>query len=41
MTAAWRFDWSVTGGRSYVISGPLDKPHVETVTAPSAEAALR
>ncbi|MGZ4825367.1 MAG: AsmA family protein [Terriglobales bacterium] len=29
------------GGRSYVISGPLDKPHVETVTAPSAEAVLR
>ncbi|HEY5175849.1 MAG TPA: AsmA family protein [Terriglobales bacterium] len=29
------------GGRSYVISGPLDKPRVETVTAPSAEAALR
>ena len=29
------------GGRSYVISGPLDKPRVETSTAPSAEAALR
>jgi hypothetical protein len=29
------------GGRSYVISGPLDKPRVETVTMPSAEAALR
>jgi len=29
------------GGRSYVISGPLDKPRVETLTAPSAEAALR
>ena len=24
------------GGRSYVISGPLDKPRVETVTAPSS-----
>jgi hypothetical protein len=24
-----------------VISGPLDKPRVETLTAPSAEAALR
>ena len=29
------------GGRSYVISGPLDKPSVETLTVPSAEAALR
>lgn len=29
------------GGRSYVISGPLDKPRVETSTAPAAEAALR
>ncbi len=29
------------GGHSYVISGSLDKPRVETVTAPSAEAALR
>ena len=29
------------GGRSYVISGPLDKPHVETVTVPPAEATLR
>ncbi len=29
------------GGRSYVISGPLDKPRVETTTTPSAEAALR
>jgi AsmA family/AsmA-like C-terminal region len=29
------------GGRSYVISGPLDGPRVETVTAPAAEAALR
>ncbi len=29
------------GGHSYVISGPLDKPRVETVTAPNAEAALR
>jgi hypothetical protein len=29
------------GGRSYVISGPLDKPRVQTLTAPSAEAALR
>jgi AsmA family/AsmA-like C-terminal region len=28
-------------GRSYVISGPLDRPRVETVTMPSAEAALR
>ncbi|MGC2110817.1 MAG: AsmA family protein [Candidatus Korobacteraceae bacterium] len=29
------------GGRSYVISGTLDQPRVETVTAPTAEAALR
>ena len=29
------------GGRSYVISGSLDKPHVETTTAPSTEAALQ
>ena len=29
------------GGRSYAISGSLDKPHVETLTAPAAEAALR
>jgi hypothetical protein len=29
------------GGHSYVISGPLDKPRVETLTTPSAEAALR
>ncbi len=29
------------GGRSYVISGSLDKPHVETATAPSTEAALQ
>ncbi len=29
------------GGRSYVISGTLDQPHVETVTSPAAEAALR
>ncbi len=29
------------GGHSYVISGPLDKPRVETLTGPSAEAALR
>jgi hypothetical protein len=29
------------GGRSYVISGPLDKPRVQTLAAPSAEAALR
>jgi len=31
-----------TGGRTYAISGPLDKPRVETIPAPpSAEAALR
>ena len=30
-----------SGGQSYVISGTLDKPHVETVTNPAAEAALR
>ncbi len=30
-----------TGGRSYVISGSLDKPHVETLTLPSTEAALQ
>jgi hypothetical protein len=29
------------GGHSYVISGSLDKPRVETVTVPPAEAALR
>ncbi len=29
------------GGRSYVISGPLDKPRIETLTAAAAEAALR
>ena len=29
------------GGRSYVISGSLDKPNVKAVTAPSAEAVLR
>jgi len=29
------------GGRSYVISGTLDQPHVQTVTNPAAEAALR
>ncbi len=30
-----------SGGQSYVISGTLDKPHVEAVTNPAAEAALR
>ncbi len=30
-----------SGGQSYVISGTLDKPHVETVTTPAAEASLR
>jgi hypothetical protein len=30
-----------TGGPSYVISGPLDKPHIEPVPASSAEAQLR
>jgi hypothetical protein len=30
-----------TGGRAYTISGTLDKPRVETVPAPAAEAALR
>ena len=30
-----------SGGRSYVISGTLDQPHVQTVTNPAAEAALR
>jgi hypothetical protein len=30
-----------SGGQSYVISGTLDKPHVETITNPAAEAALR
>ncbi|MGA2903086.1 MAG: AsmA family protein [Candidatus Korobacteraceae bacterium] len=30
-----------SGGQSYAISGTLDKPHVETVTNPAAEAALR
>jgi AsmA-like C-terminal region len=29
------------GGKSYVISGTLDKPTVESVAAPAAEAALR
>jgi hypothetical protein len=29
------------GGQSYVISGTLDQPHVETVANPAAEAALR
>jgi hypothetical protein len=30
-----------TGGRTYAVSGPLDKPRVEAVPAPAAEAALR
>ncbi len=30
-----------TGGRIYTVSGPLDKPRVEAVPAPAAEAALR
>ncbi len=30
-----------SGGQSYAISGTLDKPHVETLTNPAAEAALR
>jgi AsmA-like protein len=30
-----------TGGRAYAISGPLDKPRVEAIPAPAAEAALR
>ena len=30
-----------SGGPSYVISGTLDRPHVQTVTSPAAEAALR
>ncbi len=30
-----------SGGHSYVISGTLDKPHVQVVTAPAAEASLR
>jgi hypothetical protein len=30
-----------SGGQSYAISGTLDKPHVESVTNPAAEAALR
>jgi AsmA family/AsmA-like C-terminal region len=30
-----------TGGRTYAVSGPLDKPRVETVSAGAAEAALR
>ena len=30
-----------TGGRIYAVSGPLDKPRVEAVSAPAAEAALR
>jgi hypothetical protein len=29
------------GGKSYVISGTLDKPAVQSTTAPAAEAALR
>jgi hypothetical protein len=29
------------GGHSYVISGTLDQPHVETVPQPSTEAQLR
>jgi hypothetical protein len=29
------------GGRSYAISGSLDKPQIQTLTAPAAEAALR
>lgn len=34
-----KFDRS--GGQSYVISGTLDKPSVQTINAPAAEAALR
>jgi len=30
-----------SGGRSYIISGTLDQPRVQTVTNPTAEAALR
>ena len=30
-----------SGGHSYIISGTLDKPRVEAVTVPAAEAALR
>jgi AsmA family/AsmA-like C-terminal region len=30
-----------SGGHSYVISGTLDQPHVQIVTAPAAEATLR
>ncbi|MGB8889349.1 MAG: AsmA family protein [Candidatus Korobacteraceae bacterium] len=30
-----------SGGRSYVISGTLDQPRVQTVSSPQAEAALR
>jgi len=30
-----------SGGQSYVVSGTLDKPHVETVVTPAAEASLR
>ena len=30
-----------SGGQSYAISGTIDKPHVEAVTNPAAEAALR
>jgi hypothetical protein len=30
-----------SGGQSYVISGTLDKPHVETINNPPAEATLR
>ncbi len=44
-TASYGRDLAVqlerSGGQSYVISGTLDKPHVETVTNPAAEAALR
>jgi AsmA family/AsmA-like C-terminal region len=29
------------GGHSYVISGPLDKPRIQTLPTPSAQAALR
>lgn len=44
-TASYGRDLAVqlerSGGQSYVISGTLDKPHVETITNPAAEAALR
>jgi hypothetical protein len=30
-----------SGGQSYVVSGTLDKPHVESVPVTAAEAALR